>query len=474
MGTFEGVPVLSFAYVPAQFLQPRNLLRRFWQLFDFLTMRNLHGGGRGRTTAALVVLIALFYVLHMFSDFVNRFHELNQKVHRLNADLEVHKRRTYYMESERKGSLQHKVARDVLQSLGPAVQKPLVRKKPPEVGKPPKDTVIPTSQPPTPNGSVPLPVLNPHDFNYILNNASLCAGSDILMYIVYVHTSPSHFRRRQTMRETWAQSNLFKDFHSRLIFFLGKTTDKKLQDQIQKEFIVHGDIIQEDFKDDYHNLTYKGISALKWISTYCSQAKYVFKSDDDTFVNIFLLVDLLRTTYVNEKRFVLCMWWDNMKILRNTDSSPCFKWCLTDRHFPGRKFFPRYCSGAAYFLSGDVIAEMYNASLRLPFFWIDDVYITGLLPRKVPGMTWLQEIERYRYDTSAFYEHYKTSKKPQLMVTIVSDEELGMKRIWYLVLKRLSDDQISLIGESKYKALLESATLSIGKNIPHDSGVGLS
>ena len=43
------------------------------------------------------------------------------------------------------------------------------------------------------------------------------------------------------------------------------------------------------FQDIYYNLTLKTVMGLKWSSIYCSQVKYVMKTDDDIFVNVPLL-----------------------------------------------------------------------------------------------------------------------------------------------------------------------------------------
>ena len=41
----------------------------------------------------------------------------------------------------------------------------------------------------------------------------------------------------------------------------------------------------EDFHDTYLNLTLKTTFLLKWVTARCSNAKFVFKVDDDVFVN---------------------------------------------------------------------------------------------------------------------------------------------------------------------------------------------
>ena len=53
-------------------------------------------------------------------------------------------------------------------------------------------------------------------------------------------------------------------------------------------------MIQENFLDSYHNLTYKSVMWLRWTAEYCPKAKYLLKMDDDIFVNIFKMVDWLK------------------------------------------------------------------------------------------------------------------------------------------------------------------------------------
>lgn len=55
-----------------------------------------------------------------------------------------------------------------------------------------------------------------------------------------------------------------------------------------------GDIIQERFIDSYNNLTLKSVVLLKLVSSYCANStKYVFKIDDDMFVNMVPIVKML-------------------------------------------------------------------------------------------------------------------------------------------------------------------------------------
>ncbi|CAF1280249.1 unnamed protein product [Rotaria sordida] len=218
-------------------------------------------------------------------------------------------------------------------------------------------------------------IVNPHNFSYILNpEYSVCDNSSSPVYLlVYVHSGPTNYQRRVVIRETWATRTLFPDL--RLVFMIGKTLDNNVMKAIEYENELYRDIVQEDFIDSYKNLTYKGIMALKWISIYCSKIKYVLKVDDDIVVNTFTLTNHLKSLdkhNPNQHNTIFCLLWMGMSVMRNIKS----KWYISKEDFPLDKF-PPYCSGSAFILTEDLPAKMYNASLYVPFFWVDDYYITG-------------------------------------------------------------------------------------------------
>lgn len=163
-------------------------------------------------------------------------------------------------------------------------------------------------------------IVNPHNFSYILNPGySVCNNSNYPVYLlVYVHSGPTNYQRRVVIRETWSTRTLFPDL--RLVFMIGKTNDDNIMKAIQYENEIYRDIVQEDFTDAYKNLTYKGIMALKWISVYCSQTKYVLKVDDDIVVNTFTLLNHLKFLdkhEPNRRGTILCLLWQAMGVMRD-------------------------------------------------------------------------------------------------------------------------------------------------------------
>ena len=64
------------------------------------------------------------------------------------------------------------------------------------------------------------------------------------------------------------------------------------------------DIIQAKFVDSYANLTVKSIALIRWVVDYCSQAEFMLKADDDMYINVPLLIDVLKVR-TSSKPFVI-------------------------------------------------------------------------------------------------------------------------------------------------------------------------
>jgi len=58
------------------------------------------------------------------------------------------------------------------------------------------------------------------------------------------------------------------------------------------------------------------------------------------------------------------------------------KWRVDRVAWPG-DVYPPYCSGMAYVMSTDVAVALHRASYSVPFFWIDDVYLTGIVAKRI-------------------------------------------------------------------------------------------
>lgn len=244
-------------------------------------------------------------------------------------------------------------------------------------------------------------VVNPHPFKYISNGENLCKDKNVYL-LVYVHTAPAHFKHRSIIRQTWGNALYYPGTDVRVVFVMGVDEKGDTQPAVAFESAQYGDIVQEDFRDTYRNLTYKGIAALKWISTYCPHATFILKTDDDIFVNMFTLLRHLRSLAELSnvhKRMLLCLVWDRMPVLREG------KWGISEKEFKAN-YYPVYCSGSAFVMTTDVAVALHEASYAVPFFWVDDFYVTGLLTMRVPDLDRRQFISTYVLDGQKLEEKF--------------------------------------------------------------------
>lgn len=244
-------------------------------------------------------------------------------------------------------------------------------------------------------------VAHPHPFKYVINSPNICKDKEVFV-IIYIHTAPDHYKRRMIIRQTWGYPKTY-GVPVRLVFVMGVQPEKaQVQQALYFEAEQYGDIVQEDFHDTYRNLTYKGVAALKWISNFCSHSKYVLKTDDDIFVNMFTLLRHLESIErigMENQGLLMCLVWNRMKVMRQG------KWKVDESEYKD-DYYPTYCSGSAFTMSTDVAVAMHKISYDVPFFWVDDFYITGLLPKKLGNIKHKQFMSTYVLDGRKLQEKF--------------------------------------------------------------------
>ena len=115
-------------------------------------------------------------------------------------------------------------------------------------------------------------------------NHPVCKSEDKLRLLIMVYSSPNNYERRRIIRKTWGKA--FANFPGvRMLFLLGQSPTG-LESDLETEASKYEDMVQEDFIDTFVNLTLKATFMFKWIKDNdCLSAKFLFKVDDDTFVN---------------------------------------------------------------------------------------------------------------------------------------------------------------------------------------------
>ncbi|KAF9823144.1 hypothetical protein SFRURICE_016037, partial [Spodoptera frugiperda] len=168
------------------------------------------------------------------------------------------------------------------------------------------------------------------------------------------------------------------DVDYKVVFLLGlpaNDNDSVVQNRIEEEVQKYGDIIQERFIDSY--------------------IRYILKSDDDMYINVPNLMDILKNKsqefdakykIQNSKEYLLTghLICGARPIL---DSSN--KW-YSPKYMYGGRVYPKYLSGTAYAFSYDAANALYRAALRTSYFHLEDIFITGMCaararPRLIPS-----------------------------------------------------------------------------------------
>ena len=257
-------------------------------------------------------------------------------------------------------------------------------------------------------------------------------------YVITVKSATSHFSRRAAIRQTYAQRDLFPQLEVRLIFLLGRAARSDHVMQIQSEAAQFKDILQGDFTDTYRNLTIKGVMGLRWLAEFCPGMGVVIKLDDDVFVNMYQLVSGIGLDFSQKSRSLGCLVWPNgTNRIQRTYGWSWGKWELERSEFKGEKYYPfPSCNGFFVMVSGDLVAPLVSAARVTRFFWIDDLYLYGLLPLVVGGVKHRDVVSRaYTWNLTEAEQCFRESGA-QCKKMVVVNGELGpghLRDFWSLI-----------------------------------------
>lgn len=260
---------------------------------------------------------------------------------------------------------------------------------------------------------------------FIIDRSDACSENPLV--VIIVASSINNWNLRGAIRQTWGGERFAK-----ILFLIGRSKNERTEDCAFAEEDKYSDIIMANFVDSYGNLSLKSVAMLRWVITHCPSIQFLVKADDDTFLNTPLLIrDLEKTAH---RRFIM----GNVIALAKPVREPTSKWFTPNSAF-NRTVYPTYVSGMAYVISSDAIKDLYGASLRTPVFWLEDVYVTGLLASAVN----IQHIFNGKFDgfknlidkcalRSHIVRHRIAEDEMQTLWTIVNDphDDYCLRRIY--------------------------------------------
>lgn len=181
------------------------------------------------------------------------------------------------------------------------------------------------------------------------------------------------------MRRAFSSEKLRK-FNIKRVFLLGITSDNKYttQSSVTDESKRFKDIVQGNFQESYRNLTFKHVMGHRWVSENCMSAKYVIKMDDDIVINMYKMLGMFEQLNLPLKNLLAGYILNNMKVIRE----PANKWFVTYEEY-SKQFYPPFLSGWFYITNPEVSSKIVRHSFSTPYFWIDDMYVTGEIAEKL-------------------------------------------------------------------------------------------
>lgn len=217
----------------------------------------------------------------------------------------------------------------------------------------------------------------------------LCYQNDGNMtLLIIVHSAPKNVLQRIRIRKTWGFYKIHA--HIKILFFVGASGDETTENSIEKENVVFKDIIRYNFRDDAPYSTYKTIAMLEFVMKKCSNFKFLFKVDDDVFVNIPKTLDFTNLHSNALRQMFGAVFLNDSPIRYRIDGG---KFVSMDEY--SGSVYPPYLAGEFYLITTDLVKDLYYTAIQTPFLKIPDVFLSGLVRLRL-GIDLLNNKEFYR------------------------------------------------------------------------------
>ena len=197
--------------------------------------------------------------------------------------------------------------------------------------------------------------------------------------IVLVTTRPGNFANRVAIRMSWGRMDSFMNKYVqnenpsltwKSIFSVGVATSQSIGGLVSHESTNYKDILRLPYKDSYKNLPNKTMNSLRWIADNCN-AKFVLKTDDDCFVNIFQILPWLNGLpqsyqYIGKVN-------TQMPVIRDPKHRN-----FVSREEHKKDVYKPYCAGGGYILRGSVLKNVTDMGKKIKQIINEDAYM-GML-----------------------------------------------------------------------------------------------
>ncbi|KAL8124569.1 hypothetical protein AgCh_012287 [Apium graveolens] len=216
-----------------------------------------------------------------------------------------------------------------------------------------------------------------------------------------VFSTATNFKHRMSIRRTWMQYDAVKSGSVAVRFFVGLHKGQMVNEELWKEVHTYEDIQLMPFTDYYNLITLKTLATCIF-GTQVVFAKYVMKTDDDSFVRVDEVIASLERLKVSEG-LLYGLIDSSSRPQRDRDS----KWYISPEEWP-EETYPPWAHGPGYVVSGDIAQTIYKRYKRgdLKMFKLEDVAM-GL---------WIAEMRKKGLETDAVpLEQVATRQRSHLL-----------------------------------------------------------
>ncbi|KAJ7308160.1 hypothetical protein JRQ81_008675 [Phrynocephalus forsythii] len=218
------------------------------------------------------------------------------------------------------------------------------------------------------------------DFPLLLDQPEKCSGEVFLL--LAIKSWPGNYERREMIRRTWGQERAVAGLPVRRVFLSGVAPGgaleaRRLNRLLRLEAAEHGDVLQWAFHDTFFNLTLKQSLFHAWLEARCPSARFLLNGDDDIFAHTDNLVGYLQgVPGAGRQHLFVGHLIAHVGPIRERWS----KYYVPEQ-VTSATAYPPYCGGGGLLMSGYTAGAIRRASLGLPLFPIDDVYLGMCLER---------------------------------------------------------------------------------------------
>ncbi|XP_059152123.1 uncharacterized protein LOC131938220 [Physella acuta] len=210
----------------------------------------------------------------------------------------------------------------------------------------------------------------------------VCGDDSIPLAVILVHTRHRHMTERNVVRETWGRVARGHPWPHRqmpgevkLVFVLEVSEDPIDNNLATKESEKYGDIVLVDVQETRRPATRNILAGFKWVLDYCSGAQYVIKVEEDTFLDVPLMLTLLAYQDLTNMIFGPIVF--DASVKRVTEDNKLL--VSKQAYFP--EVYPPYAMGNVYAMPTTLAKRILNIAEYLPYVSLEDVFITGIVAK---------------------------------------------------------------------------------------------